>query len=785
MKTVIIESKSSVYSIVIPVNAAPVEQTAAEELQMYLEKVYGVKLPVCAEGDAYSKAFYIGHTEYAKRAEILGKSTENWIIKVHGENVVLTGGVKENDRGIIYAVYHFLEDIVGVRWLSYWEDYVPSLTSLELEADFIKEGTPAFPYRKILNYRKIKDFYYEARNRGNVVGDDGLENGAYNPCIKKMGGALQMGRPHHVHTLDKYFPPKECFTLHPDWFAWSIADGERIPYGLYCLSNEEFIQALVDKLMIYIEEDQELAKTTGVEPPCFYSISFPDNIILCECEKCRATLEKSGESGYALQFVNRIARAVAEKYPDVKIETLIYANYLEAPKDDTLPEKNVIIRLAQVYVDIIHGVHDKGNQWYLRLLKTWSEICKKAGCTYYIWDYMYNLFFDFPMPVAYRLSDTFRTFYECGVTGIFVENEVLSADMWELNQFMLMHLCEDPYADEETLIDDFMIHFYGPAAQYVKAYLKELKRSATEHNYSSFCIIESVHFNYLDEVAVRNGMELLAKAMEAVNEDPVYAPRVLYVQTLLETSLLVKYFDLQKMAKLKGETFEYDREAIRQKVLYGLEEAKKLPKNIVEIERLDDMIDFFANMIIEEEEIIPLPAELSQVNPENAYQFCFKNTCRHACKFLTPLYGVSFVEDRDSCTGKVMKLCKDDAKHLGEVRNLFATSRDASDRRAVTFFIEQNSVHISKTELYLEDIVPDQYHLYYMGSVSGIKESADTRLDMFGINFEWVGLTGISMAFPMDACDVYLSMKFAGEQYGGSSDVQEAVYVDRVIVVRK
>ena len=55
---------------------------------------------------------------------------------------------------------------------------------------------------------------------------------------------------------------------------------------------------------------------------------------------------------------------------------------------------------------------------------------------------------------------------------------------------------------------------------------------------------------------------------------------------------------------------------------------------------------------------------------------------------------------------------------------------------------------------------------------------------MFGNNFEWLSLTGISVLFPMDACDVYLSMKFTGEMYGGSKDDQEAVYLDRAIVVR-
>lgn len=175
MKTSIICNNNTDYVIVVPQNSAPVEQAAANELQTYLKKVFGAELPIYEEGETSYKAFYIGHTDYAKSSGIHGKSEENWIIKVHNENIILTGGIKENDRGIVYAVYHFLEDIVGIRWWSVWEEYVPELAELSLDSDFFKDGTPFFEHRKVLGYRHLTDFYYDARTRCNVVGDDGLD----------------------------------------------------------------------------------------------------------------------------------------------------------------------------------------------------------------------------------------------------------------------------------------------------------------------------------------------------------------------------------------------------------------------------------------------------------------------------------------------------------------------------------------------------------------------------------------------------------------------------------
>ncbi len=784
MKTTLIADKKTEYVIVIPACSAPVEQTAAEELQGYLKKALGAELAIKKEDEAAGKAFYIGHTDYAKNAGVLGKSKENWIIKMVDENLILTGGTKENDRGILYAVYHFLEDIVGVRWWNYWEEDVLKLSELSLASDFCKEGTPAFYYRKPIHYGAFKDFYFDARTRTNVVsGDDGLEDGVYHPSIKKLGGAMPMGRPHHVHTLGQYFPPEETFSEHPDWFAWSAFQNKRVSYGHYCLTNEEYIEALTNKVLAYVEEDHRLAEETGVELPDFYSISFPDvNEGFCQCDACKAALEKSGASGYAIQFVNEIARRVAEKYPDVKIETLVYAIYLDKPLDDTLPEKNVIIRLAQVYVDIIHSIYDKGNQWYLRLLKDWSDICKRAGCTLYIWEYMYQLFFDMPAPVPNRISDTYRAFHEYGVEGVFVENECLTADMWELTHYMLTHMAEDPYQDADALIEDFMTRFYGPAAPYMKAYYDTLVRASEENNYSVFCIVESVHFNYLDAKAVKRGMELLEKAMDAVRDDAVFGPRVQYSQAILGGTLLIKYHDLKKNAALHGITFEYDREAVRKMVLEGYQAAAKLPRIGENSIRIRNTIQYYENMDLGEEEKPALPAELSDVNPDDVYQFLFKNMCRHICNG-GRFYNYSVVDDPDSSTGRVSQAFMEESKHA--TMALALTSKHAEHKRSIEIFIEQDAKPVCGVEIYREDIVPNEYHLYKVGSASGIRESSDTRVNIFGINYEWVSLTGISVAFPMDACDVYISLKFTGEMYGGSKEDKDIVFFDRAIIVRK
>jgi len=775
--------------IVVPRDADIVEKTAAEELAKYLEMSLGLKLPIVCECEAEGKCIYVGMTEFASENGILGKTIENWIIKMVDGNLVLTGGDGSGKRGVIYSVYHFLEDIVGVRFWSQFEEDVLFLDSLSLAEDLYMEGTPAFVYRKsyLSSQCGPSAFHYLAKTRTNAISplDEDIPESVYDETVRKFGGARWAGRPHHVHTMGKYFPADEYFDEHPEWWAWNAVQGKHLRTGSYCFANEEFFRALVEKILAYIREDVELAEKTGVELPCFYSLSIDDvnEAFFCQCPECARTIKEAGYTGYALKFVNKVAREVAKVYPWAKVEILAYANFIEVPKDGTLPEKNVIVQLADLFSDMGRGINSPTNKNYLRLLKAWSEVCKKAGSELYIYDYLSNNRTNYPLPIFYRLKDTITTYRDMGVTGIFIEAQPSFSDCWELNKYVLTHLLEDPSLDADALIDDMINRYFGDASVYVKEYFALLRDAMERNCMNVLCCGEDSRFNYIDVRVARIGSELLDKAWAAVDKESAFAYRVSWLRKQLDAVIAFKFFELKGAAEAVGEEFEFDVKKVKADVIAALERHAATPQGSRTPASIENEIEYF-DTLPEEAPTFDIPEELRGENPDDIYQVSLLNMPKYASNRIKVVYGYSEVEDADSPLAKVLKFSYDTAKGVHVMYMMSPTSKYAETKRPIVFKINQDNENIATREYYKEDLLQGGYHLYKIGTVSGIDKAYNTRFNLLG-GCGSVNIGGIAVTFPMKACDVYVSAKVTGEVYGGKASDENAIFFERMIIVRK
>ena len=402
-----------------------------------------------------------------------------------------------------------------------------------------------------------------------------------------------------------------------------------------------------------------------------------------------------------------------------------------------------------------------------------------------MWEYMYNMRIGYPAPLFLRIGDTVKTFYAHGVTGVFIETQNTKETMWPLNNFLLTHLLEDPSLDADDLIEDFITRYYGEAAMYVRKYIELIKEKSEQYMLRTYCTRESSPFNYVDyDMAIR-GSELLSAASAAVAGKSPYAVRINWLRKAMDATILFKYSDLKHMAESAGVKFDFDREEIRERICDALREQAELPCFKGRSGAFDEEREYFETCTIGEERVFEIPEELKGENPDDIYQFHMADMLNATNKGWRKAYGAELVEDEKASLGRALKFNPDIALPILGMHTMRPTSKYAEQKRYMDVFIRYNDTPTDNLCMYSEDFPYGDYKLLKIGSVSGLRDKNDIRVCVM---WEWdvnVNLSGIAVNFPMDACDVYISMRSTGDVYGGKAGEENAFYMDRLIVVRK
>ena len=150
--SVLFHDGKSDYVIVLCADASTSEQTAAKELQIYLEKIGGMTLPIVDENQIEDgqKHIFVGfNKEYAEKfnVEYPENDDEGYTYRSVDDNIWIYGG---KQRGTIYGVFSFLENELGVRWYSADCTKVPTFAKWEFK-DLMHSEKPFVEYRH-LNY---------------------------------------------------------------------------------------------------------------------------------------------------------------------------------------------------------------------------------------------------------------------------------------------------------------------------------------------------------------------------------------------------------------------------------------------------------------------------------------------------------------------------------------------------------------------------------------------------------------------------------------------------------
>ena len=504
------------YVIVRGENAYISEVTATTELQSYLKQITGVEIPIVTDATApVEKEIVVGKTNREADGEFdrdeLGD--DGLVIKTNGKKLFLVGG---EQRGTLYSVYTFLEEYLGVRYYHATAEKVPQMTTISLDPIAENKQIPIFKSR-------MSDALPQSASWSVKVK---INDNTHVKLTEELGGGIAFPGTNQAHSMQRYVNYYTYFDTHPEYFAVD-EDGNSLAFDVgaqCCLNNPDVLQLVIDGVRKMLEEKPYLN---------YVDVSENDGLNTCKCEKCRQVIEEDGtHTGNLIRFVNAVADAIKDEYPDVKIETLAYYNTIDAPAV-TKPRDNVVVRFAPIEQCINHST-EECQYWTSRetrkstyqALQEWVNV----GCNLFVWDYDTNFNGTTqPYPAIYTLKDDVRLYAD--VTGVFFQGNSFShsGNFEELRSYLIAKLMWDPYMSDEEFeyhINDFLQGYYGAGWEYIKAYIHDMLETVADQHHNTATI-------YDDKMRITYD----------INEEPIQVD--LTAESFLnpETVDWTKYFD--------------------------------------------------------------------------------------------------------------------------------------------------------------------------------------------------------------------------------------------------
>lgn len=302
-------------SIVVRTGASQKVREAAEDLQAIVRQMSGAELPIC--DDAFrveGNKILVGPSGYTRIYDFSFPQIQGeWcMLKRQGDVLLLAGNDEGCYTGTQFAVTMLLERL-GCGWFGpdeLWQ-VIPRKESLSVGYLDILH-TPQFSNR----HNRVLEKNPEVGRRWFLGGDRSLVEHAYSIL----------------------FPREQYFEEHPDWYC--MHGGVRDPYDnrsqhleswQMCYTNPELVQETADKVIAFFDSHPDYTS---------YSLAANDGMYegFCECDEC----QKWGMPGEVMmEFINRVARRIAEKYPEKTVYFFVYFPTFDPPNRYIQAEPNV------------------------------------------------------------------------------------------------------------------------------------------------------------------------------------------------------------------------------------------------------------------------------------------------------------------------------------------------------------------------------------------------------------------------------------------------------------
>jgi hypothetical protein len=592
--TFIVKDGKADAEIVISDNPTHMTKLAAEELQAYVEKISGAKLPITnVPNETVPVQVYVGKSAYTYKLNITDEGLKNGAFRmVSGKNyLVLLGhdsdfefkgphlrngadmprlmaewdkvtGEKwgfpyeerwksysssmniweQDERGSLNAVYEFLR-MQGVRWYFPGEigEIVPKKQTIEVPS-INKIVRPDFAVR-------YPDLYY---NR--FIGS--REENLWQLRLGFNQAPDIIGSGYIAHGTALVITREEVRQAHPEYYA--MIGGKRQNGANFspCMSSEGLIQ----------ENAKFVRAVFDICDAPMMSVMPTDGLsTICQCDLCKgkATPERGWDgqySDYVWDYVNRVAQEVYKTHPDRKIVGMAYSTYLLPPEKIDKLSPNLVVCMEQRRSAL---VDPKRLKKYTDLRKAWLDKLPEGHKEFIGYDYYRHGINSPNIPVFFPHTIASDLHSLKGISmGDFIEvyrdkGGIKTLAIDHLNIYVTAQFWWNADQDVDTMLAEYYRDFYGPAATEMKDFIEYCEAN-------QLSISKSVE--KIDKI-----FELLDKAQKKVPADSVYAKRIAMIADYIQPMKALR----EQLGKGRGivpEAVAFDQHKVEIKIDGKLDE---------------------------------------------------------------------------------------------------------------------------------------------------------------------------------------------------------------------
>ena len=415
---------------------------AISEMQRLIKKATGVELSSSEGITDRAHAIEFRFTE----DESLGNDGYRYFFE--GSRLVIEGAVA---RGCMYGAWFFLEKELDWRSLTYGNSYLPEAKLIDVSADTEEETTPILDLYTDYLWGYGGNFATDARDTSNSA------QFSYGVNIAHACHGLQGSR-------------------------WGGV--EYVAWHQICYTDEDLRANIRDSIENHIASRLSGGHEIGKELR-YIDVSQGDNGYYCHCTECMKIIKEEGAtSGAVVRWANTLEEEISETYDGIMY--LIFAYMGTQPPCKTAPNENVHVTFAMNGTCANHALDTKdcnektslyaiteediiNNDNFAEWVRGWCALSDNILIWYYaIGCHVQNYTM---LDIMY---DDIMFFKECGVRGLFIEQESTALGMQHIMAQLAYEInwnpdmTRDEYSDA---LDAVLRRGYGDGWAYIREYI--------------------------------------------------------------------------------------------------------------------------------------------------------------------------------------------------------------------------------------------------------------------------------------------------------------------------